>query len=189
MSETNFTEPDGCIFTEAWCSDREKISIEHALNSVEAEGAYIEIGCFEGRSTVFTANLINPKTLHAVDPWSPVADAPYEVKVYGERPIEQNFLHNIAVGTSGNVEVHKMRWEEFFQTWDGPIAYLYLDGPHQYDNVMESLRIITPFIAKGGVILGDDYDDDPVAAAAHDFFGVTTMASPVLWRHFYWKNN
>lgn len=182
-----FVESGDLIFTEPWCGDREKLSLHFALNTLDAEGAFIEIGSFEGRSTVYIANQIYPNTLHAIDPWTGAETSGNELEIYSKRPIEQHWDHNINVGTKGNVVKHKMKWEEFFETWKDPIAFMYLDGPHDYQNVLYSLGIIVPFISKGGVLLGDDYDNLDVFQAVTDYFG-HYLASPVLPRHFLWEN-
>lgn len=191
---SKYEENSDLNFTEQWCTDLEKSAIEHSWNRVkDLEGDAIEIGCFEGRSTVFTANLIYPATLIAIDPWVPHhEDAPYEIEVYGKRPIKEHFDHNIKVGTAGNVEVNAMRWEDFFESYkklaDRKIRYLYLDGPHSYENVMESLEVLTPLFVEGGVMIGDDYDHPPVRKAVDEFFG-GPMRHPVSGRTFEWIND
>lgn len=189
-----YPEPEGCKFYESWCTDLEKSAIEYAIEQVrDLEGANVEIGTFEGRSAVFTANLLDPAELICVDPWFPIPEATYEVKVYGERDIKDIWQHNIDVGTNGNVVGLQMMWEEYFSHPDmlpevAPIRYLYLDGPHTYANVLESLKVITPFIVKGGVMIGDDYDDVQVKRAVDDFFG-QPMRHPLSGRTWYWRND
>lgn len=184
-----YPEPEGLIFTEGWCTDLEKDAIALSVARVATieDGGYYEIGCFEGRSTVFTANLIFPHQLIAIDPWFPVDYAPYEVKVYAERPIKKHFEHNIANGTKGNVSAFEMKWEDYFAGITEPIKYLYLDGPHDYDNVIHSLEVLTPMFVEGGVMAGDDYDDPEVRRAVVDFFG-KDMTHPKSGRTFEWVN-
>lgn len=181
-------EPEGMIFTEFWCSDREKKAIAKGVElSKDLEGDNIEIGCFEGRSTVFTANLLYPEILIAIDPWVPIKSGNAEVKIYAERPIREHFDNNIKLGTNGNVDVKAMRWEDFFESYEGKIKYLYLDGPHTYDNVYKSLEVLTPFFVEGGVMVGDDYDDKQVRRAVEKFFG-EDLTHPDCSRSFMWVN-
>lgn len=165
-------EPGGLRFTEDWCTPRERTALTVSWNRVENLSGYvIEVGCFEGQSAVFTANLIWPEILTCVDPWTGTPYAEYEIAAYANRPIKDNFDFNIEHGTMGNVDVHQMGYEEFFADFDGPIKFLYLDGPHGYDDVVRGLELITPLLIPGGVIIGDNYEDVSVKAAVKDFFG------------------
>jgi len=42
--------------------------------------------------------------------------------------------------------------------------WVYIDGNHSYENVLEDLRHYLPFVKTGGLLCGDDYgsnDSDP----------------------------
>lgn len=187
-----YEEPEGTHFTEGWCTDLEKSAIEHSYSRVaDLDGLCIEIGCFEGRSAVFTANLIAPNTLICIDPWEPVEYAPYEVKVYNERPIFEHFKNNISKGTEGNVRICQMPYEQWFaenveELEEKGIKYLYLDGPHGYEDVQLGLETVLPYMAPGSVLIGDDYDDHIVASAVNDYFNVDSCFHPMSGRTFEW---
>lgn len=181
------------LFTEPWCTDLEKGAIEASWNKVkDLDGLVVEIGCFEGRSSVFTANLIHSSgdTLICIDPWVPVAYADAEIRIYSERPIFEHFTHNMKHGTAGNYEVNVMPYEQYFETFDESqkIKYLYLDGPHGYPDVQLGLRTVLPFMAEGGIILGDNYEDHAVKTAVNDFFGVADLTHSESERTFEWVN-
>jgi hypothetical protein len=160
------------IYTESWFDSNKQRAVTHALESVSGHGKFVEIGSFEGKSTVFIANKIYPEKLHAVDTWAGGESAPYEKMKYATTPIENHFDHNIAVATQGNVIKNKMGWELFFAIMESiDIAFIYVDGPHDYPSVTETLKVVSPMIVKGGVMCGDDYDDVSVKAAVNDYFG------------------
>lgn len=177
------------IYTESWFGEGEAASLRWAIAQVDDTytGYWVEIGSFEGKSSVFIANEIHPHILECVDSWQggPVAD--YELMKYGTTPIEKHFDNNMAVATQGNFMKNKMEWQDFFKA-DFSISFLYLDGPHDYESVLDSLEIIIPRLVSGGVIVGDDYDDAAVASAVNDFF-MMGMASPVWARHFFYKKS
>lgn len=186
-----FPEPPGCRFNYGFCTDLEKGAIKYALDLVEdVSGLYMEVGVFEGRSAVFTANQIYPERLYCVDPWVPVPYAPASHKAYKEHSIEENFLHNVEVGTKGNIAIRKMKWQDLRdKTSKGaPIKYLYLDGPHGYEDVKEQLAYFVPQIAQGGVMIGDDYDDRRVRRAVNEHFGKKDMTHPESPRTWIWRN-
>ena len=183
-----YPDPPGTKFYTAWCGDREKHAIKHGIdNVIDDSGAYIEIGSFEGKSTVFIANQIYPKKLISIDPWS--AGSPGEIVHFDSRNIYDIFKANIAAGTQGNVEVNKMPWEVYFEKNSPGISFLYLDGPHSYENVYESLEILVPLVLPGGVLIGDDYDDHEVKRAVDDFFGddMTSPGANEVKRTFYYR--
>ncbi len=161
------------IYTESWFNDNKRASIDYALGCVATTiGIYVEIGSFEGMSTVYIANQITPRTLFAVDTWAGGEFAPYEQMKYATTPIEKHFDNNIAVATQGNVTKCKTDWREFFLEDHPPrIAFIYIDGPHDYQSVYDSILKISPLMAERGVMCGDDYDDVSVKKAVDDFFG------------------
>lgn len=160
------------IYTENWFGELEEANLKTCLSKVtDTRGLYIEIGSFEGKSTVFIANEIYPHILNAVDTWEGGPVAEYELMKYRTTPIEKNFDHNIATLTKGNVVKHKMDCFEYLK--DSPsdpfISFIYIDGPHDYDSVLITLAIVWPFMYDGGVICGDDYDDKSVFGAVNDW--------------------
>ncbi len=183
-----YTEPEGTQFYESWCTDHEKNAIEYALNQVEdKDHHYVEIGCFEGRSSVFIANLISPRMLVCIDPFKPHEDLEGELVHYNSRDIESIFRNNIRNGTNGNVSIQRMGWEEYYQIHpEEEISFLYLDGPHTYDNVTKSLEVLVPLIVPGGIMMGDDYDWHEVQEAADDYFG-KSLVHPESYRAFLYK--
>lgn len=193
-----YPEPEGLIFTEDWCTDLEKSAIEFAILETQdlPRGIDVEIGSFEGRSAVFTANLMvsltekggTPRQLHTIDPHEPVEYADYEKKVYASRPIAEHFRHNIEVGTEGNILHHPVGYEEWFADRPISVRYCYLDGPHGYEDVQKGLRTVVPLLVSGGIIIGDDYDDAIVKQAVDDYFGHEVL-HPLSNRTFLWKKD
>jgi hypothetical protein len=183
----DFIYNEQCKFNEDWCSKPIRIALQKmvAANAEkDLNGINVEIGCFEGKSTVVHANALYPETLVAIDPWVPVAYAPSEIEKYAANDIEAMFLHNIKVGTQGNVVIMKMGWEEAFAELEAPVKYLYLDGPHSYGDVTHQLETVYPRIISGGTICGDDYLDVQVKKAVNDFFregDMTYPGSPQTW--------
>ena len=58
------------MFNESWYSDSQLNNLINLLNQVKMlNGAIIEIGCWEGRSTIKLANACYPETLICNDTW------------------------------------------------------------------------------------------------------------------------
>jgi hypothetical protein len=185
----NYEDPPGCIFNEQWCPPLTKQSIEWAINQItDDSGEFIEIGCFEGHSTVFTMNLIYPKILTCIDPWVPQPYADYEVKAYRDRDIEGRFNLNIQNGTKLNISINKMGWEEYFNQFTPRISYIYIDGPHAEHDVYNTLQRVVQLVVRGGVIIGDNYDDAAVRAGVKSYFG-EDIPHPNNELCFYWRKD
>lgn len=130
-------------------------------------GAVIEVGCWEGRSTVVIANACAPDRVLAVDTW--LGSAGEECwEIAASRDVFSIFQHNIAEMTVGNVTPVKMDWQQFFAEWDGPIKFLHIDGEHSYEAVRANIEAALPHMVSGGVICGHDAGESCVMTAVRD---------------------
>jgi len=127
-----------------------------------------EIGVWKGE---FSERILrqHPSKLHLIDPWVhqdfPVDD-PAELRIYCCEQKEMDRIYKDVVNKfAGNetVEIHRefsantVFAEKYFD-------WVYVDGNHSYENVLEDLRHYLPFIKNGGLLCGDDYganDGDP----------------------------
>jgi len=57
------------MFHEDWYPESQLISLSKARLVSSFEGKIIEIGCWEGKSTVALANAVYPQVIDAVDTW------------------------------------------------------------------------------------------------------------------------
>ena len=155
-------------FTEQWFPPESQQRLAELVESVAGvDGAIIEIGSWEGRSTVAMANAAHPRQIHAVDTW---LGSPGEVSsgLAAERDVHAQFCANINTMTNGNVVVHRMGWRDFAVDFDEPIALLFIDAEHTYREVHDTIRWGWPLISAGGVICGDDAHHPPVRQAVLD---------------------
>ena len=58
------------------------------------------------------------------------------------------------------------------------LDFVYLDGRHDYDGVLEDLRAWAPRVCPGGVIAGHDYQEMQVARALQTFFSTSPWPWP-----------
>jgi hypothetical protein len=61
-----------------------------------------------------------------------------------------------------------MGWKEYFQNHIEPIKFIYVDGPHQYQDVKDQLEAIKPRLVKGAYVIGDDYYSDEIKNAFNE---------------------
>ena len=127
-----------------------------------------EIGVWKGE---FSEHILKkrPLKLHLIDPWVhqdfPVDD-PAKLRIYCCEQKEMDRIYNDVVKKFEEdeaVEIHR----EFSNRVIFPKEYfnwVYIDGNHSYENVLEDLRHYRPFVKSGGFLCGDDYgsnDSDP----------------------------
>lgn len=169
-------------FHEQWFGPPKRRRLEKVMNDcVATEGAVVEIGCWEGRSTIMLANHFHPETVHCVDHWqgdlgmAGMKDGVGMVKAVGEieagRDVFADFTENMAEQTAGNYEVHRMGWREFDFAEVAPIRFIFIDASHTYEEVLDNLTAIVPLMVPGGMVSGDDYSVPQVSKAVNEYFG------------------
>lgn len=171
-------------FDEHWIGDAQLAQTALLASSTGyLEGEAVEIGAWQGLSTVMIAKAVAPSVLHVVDHWLGHADI---ARVPGalDRDNYAIFLANMAEGTDGNFEVHKQSWQEWVKTWDKPIRFLHLDADHATEEVRDNLIAVLPFTHMGTILCGDDWDYPSVAEGVHQVFpdGINQGAGKLWWK-------
>ena len=123
-----------------------------ALLSVSrlADGEILEIGSFEGKSTVLLARgaqLVGDTRISAVDPliaeWYNTA----------RDTIEANFKR---ANVQDYVDFHQVFSYELAPTWKQPLRLLWIDGDHSYAGASTDLKCFGHHLADGGIIAFHD---------------------------------
>jgi len=145
------------------------------------DATFVEIGCWEGKSTTFMADKIKNSgrniKFYAVDIWEN-----YDQKEMKWKANFESFLKNIEplkdyinVIKSDSVEAAK-RFE------DNSVDFIFIDGNHQYEYVKADIQAWLPKLKTGGVIAGHDHDWEDVKRAVKEAFGeVKTISN--YWIH------
>lgn len=168
-------------FTEDWFStESQRMLAELATSTDGIEGDVIEVGSWEGRSTIALANAVAPTTVHAVDTWAGCTSDDSGA-LAAQRDVFATFSRNVADLTAGNVEPHRMGWREFFVDRQAPIRFLFIDAEHTYDEVRDNIVAALDHLTPGAVLCGDDATHPPVAAAVYDTLGGQAEFTGALW--------
>ncbi|MCI0429010.1 MAG: class I SAM-dependent methyltransferase [Rhodospirillales bacterium] len=162
------------LFHERWSSalHLRRLTWTYNARAADLRGAVIEIGSWEGLSTVALANTAYPDTVLAVDHWAGSADEKPDhptVTVARERDVHAQFLKNIRALTQGNVEAVRRDFNDFWRGWRGPIKFVYIDGSHDYPSVKRDIEAAQRWLAGGGTICGDDFQ--AAGCGRHDLQG------------------
>lgn len=155
-------------FTEEWFGDASQKALADLYEPVrDLDGVVIEVGCWEGRSTIALANACHPTFVRAVDTWD---GSPGEISwtLAHQRDVYTRFVENIENHTGRNVTAYRMGWRDYFASHDNPIKFLHIDAEHTYSEVRDNIEAALPLLVPGGVICGDDVHHPPIRMAVLD---------------------
>lgn len=136
----------------------------------------VELGVWKGNSSVLF--LKRAKHLHLVDSYSP---APFQ-KSYDDQYLKKwynkysqlvggnteadfkNYYNNLYEKVKKRfsnkpVTLHRKTTEDFFQTFNEKVDWIYVDADHGFEGCLQDLRNSIKIVKKGGYIFGDDYSD------------------------------
>lgn len=125
-----------------------------------ATGELVEVGSYHGKSTVALGSMLRSffpdKKVYAIDPhrgelW-PKGQGPEGSPSLGM------FRYNISrLGLEAYVE--PIVAHSYEVKWDQPIAFLFVDGLHDYENVSRDFRHFEPYLEKKALVAFHDYID------------------------------
>lgn len=153
------------MFNENWYSENQITDLIKLLKSVkDLNGKIVEIGCWEGKSTINLANNCYPEMLICNDTWLGNVN---ESKITGithitelilkERNVYNTFVNNMNNNTRQNYIIVKEDCIEWLKRFEGFIKFIHIDASHEYESVFETIKLVLPKMVKGGIICGDDY--------------------------------
>jgi hypothetical protein len=153
------------MFTEDWYPVNQATNLANLLEVTrDLSGAIIEIGCWEGKSTIFMAKAAYPEIVICNDTWlGNVAESlvtgqeHLTEKIVKERDVYARFLENMKKETQNNFLVVKedcLKWLPQLKT---PVKFCHIDASHDYESVLDTINLVKPKMIRGGIICGDDY--------------------------------
>lgn len=122
------------------------------------KAAGLEIGCCEGRSSIwFLQNILThpESTLTCVDPWA----------IPG---LWETFMGNIREsGVGKKVKIQRRMSHMMANTLIPPLDFVYVDGDHRAPFVLMDALVAWRFLKPGGVLIFDDYLLKPMPNGSH----------------------
>jgi SAM-dependent methyltransferase len=156
-------------FTEDWYFPEQLDVLTRLCRQVSSlRGAIVEVGCWEGRSTIALAQTVAPAKVIAVDTWHGSPDEPDHSRAWNSDNVFETFKRNIAEHTQGNVRYHRIGWRDFFETFKQPVRFIHIDAQHTYEEVRDNVLAVLPHMVDGGIICGHDGWHEPVLRGAHE---------------------
>jgi hypothetical protein len=127
-------------------------------------GIAAEIGVWRGEFSQEILKSTRPRELHLVDPWLFVPSFPkrWYGGVQAKSQADMDAIHKSVVGRFGAspaVVVHRRKSSEAAKAFpDGYFDWVYIDGDHSYEAVLDDLADWSAKVKRGGMLTGDDYD-------------------------------
>jgi len=138
---------------------KNRLDFLEKLNEISPLGKGVEIGVFKGQ---FSKDILSRwgGTLYMVDVWRPLGKE-YEdasnhsvhVNAYSEAMENIKGLEERAI----MIRTESAKASEIFA--DESLDFVYIDGNHAYDFVVEDIKSWFPKLKKGGILSGHDYID------------------------------
>jgi predicted O-methyltransferase YrrM len=174
------TEIEKYIFTQDWF-DKYKPYFSTILNAIKPTNI-LEIGSFEGRSTVFIATESlkwNKVEVTSIDSWS----GGQEHSGIDFSTIEKNFDSNIATLKQENdyfkhIKIKGKTKDELPKLVVDKRKYdlIYVDGSHEPKDVLYDLCLAYELLKRGGVMIADDYKWSPALPGTEDLLRMPKIA-------------
>jgi predicted O-methyltransferase YrrM len=158
-------------FTEEWFTN-DGLSVLNNLDPTK-EIHILEIGCFEGKSTIwFLDNILqnDKSTITCVDPWTNFSQDNNSLNSYfkdntewllSERKTKEMFLHNINESTNANKVIVREGLSNkvlpFLITEGKMYDIIFIDGNHTAPYVMMDAIMSWELLNDNGIIIFDDY--------------------------------
>jgi hypothetical protein len=120
----------------------------------------LEIGCYEGLSSVFLAdNFLNNQksSLTCVDPFLNIDNNDYSQLLQNDE--ELNFDYNISkCKNTDKITVYKITSDIFFENNNKTYNFIYIDGCRETDFIKRDMENSFKFLEKYGTIWINDYE-------------------------------
>lgn len=155
---------------EGWLTDVQAERLFAAARRVPAGGRIVEIGSFQGRSTVALAlGAIDPGEIIAIDPHAGNDRGPQEIAGYGVEAAQDHERFHANLAAAG-VDVRVRHVRQFSSAAlgevDAPIDLLYIDGAHRFAPAREDIVSWGALLREGGsLLMHDSFSSVGVTAA------------------------
>jgi len=143
---------------------------------------FIEVGTWKGRSTCYMGSRIKESgkniKLYAIDIFGKFISEDKEVDtsdIYNEFIENIEPYKDIIIPVKGDSKViHKDFPDESFD-------FIFLDGGHDYETIIEDIKGWYPKLKKGGIFGGHDCDWPGVGKAIKEYFGDKVNIRGITW--------
>lgn len=159
---------------------------EQILALVPKNSICAEIGVWKGAYSKKILKIVNPAKLHLIDPWEFLDQFPgrwYGGSIAKDQADMDIILNKVQSFFRNYENVSINRGYSNIILLDFPDSYfdwVYIDGNHEYEYVLDDLKLSYEKVKPNGFILGDDYNwkpenNYPVKRAVNDFLKLNNL--------------
>jgi predicted O-methyltransferase YrrM len=145
---------------EGWMSPGQASTLYDAARRCPPGGTIVEIGSFQGRSTIVLASAAPPDVaVIAIDPHAGNDRGPQEIDGYADAAADDHavFLANLErAGVADRVHHVRKFSDDALADVEAPIDVLYIDGAHRYGPARADIRDWGARVTEGGTMLIHD---------------------------------
>jgi hypothetical protein len=145
---------------QGWMSPDQAATLYQTARRCPPGGTIVEIGSFQGRSTIVLASAARPDvTVIAIDPHAGNDRGPQEIDGYADAAADDHavFLGNLdAAGVAHRVRHLRMFSDAALDEVDGSVDVLYIDGAHRYGPARADIVHWGARVGDGGTMLIHD---------------------------------
>lgn len=145
---------------EGWMTPGQAATLYDAALNCPAGGRIVEIGSFQGRSTIVLASAADPSVdIIAIDPHAGNDRGPQEIDGYADEAASdhEQFTGNLAAaGVLDRVTHLRAFSDDALDDVAGKIDVLYVDGAHRYRPALSDIRSWGAKVDDGGTLLIHD---------------------------------
>ncbi len=184
---------------DGWLTELEGAALYTAAKYGPSKGAIVEIGSFQGRSTVWLAKgskQVGRERVNAVDTHlgSPEHQpgGEYASHMPPEGTTESVFRHNIReAGLEDWIVPLVMSSADALSLWQDPIRLLFIDAEHAYEAVRSDFLSWQEYVVVGGLVVFHDVDrwdgstvlDGPTRVVYEDVTQTGLYSDPIIVNH------
>lgn len=145
---------------QGWMSPGQASTLYDSARRCPPDGRIVEIGSFQGRSTIVLASAAPPEAeVVAIDPHAGNDRGPQEIDGFAEAAADDHAIFNANLeraGVADRVRHVRMFSDAALVDVEGPIDVLYIDGAHRYIPARDDIRDWGRRVNDGGTLLIHD---------------------------------
>lgn len=150
MNEARITQ---LLKIPGWLSENEGRLLQKLAVKLPTDAVIVEIGSFQGKSTIFLGWGLKSGKIFAIDPHLGVTHSGQKKK----QPTYTSFLKNIKrFGVNKLVVPIRKTSEAANKRWSKSIDLLHIDGLHEYKFVKQDIKLWLPYLKEGGIVICHD---------------------------------